>query len=70
MTSYRGIKINEYRGIDLVSLISKMFNKMLLLRIRLHLDPLLRENQNGFRPWRGTTKHVLTLGRILEQFDI
>ena len=58
---------NNYRGIALMSLVSKLFNKMLLLRIRPHLDPLLRENQNGFRPRRGTTQHVLALRRIFEQ---
>ena len=58
---------NNYRGIALMSLCAKLRNKMLLLRIRPHLDPLLRENQNGFRPRRGTTQHVLALRRVFEQ---
>ena len=58
---------NNYRGITLMSLCAKLRNKMLLLRIRPHLDPLLRANQNGFRPCRGTTQHVLALRRVFEQ---
>ena len=50
-----------------MSLCAKLRNKMLLLRIRPHLDPLLRANQNGFRPRRGTTQHVLALRRVFEQ---
>ena len=55
---------NNYRGIALMSLCAKLRNKMLLLRIRTPLDPLLRENQNGFRARCGTTQHVLALRRL------
>jgi hypothetical protein len=58
---------NNYRGIALMSLCAKLRNKMLLQRIRPYLDPLLRPNQNGFRPRRGTTQHVLALHRVFEQ---
>ena len=58
---------NNYRGIALMSLCAKLRNKMLLQRIRPYLDPLLRPNQNGFRPRRGTTQHVLALRRVFEQ---
>ena len=58
---------NNYRGIALMSLCAKLRNKMLLQRIRPYLDPLLRPNQNGFRPRRGTTQHVLALCRVFEQ---
>ena len=39
---------------------------MLLNRIQPILDPLLRPNQNGFRPGRSTTSHILALRRIIE----
>ena len=58
---------NNYRGIALMSLCAKLRNKMLLQRIRPRLDPLFRPNQNGFRPRRGTTQHVLALRRVFEQ---
>ena len=39
----------NYRGIGLVPTTAKIYNRMLLNRIRPNLDPLLRTNQNGFR---------------------
>ena len=45
---------------------AKVYNKMILNRIRPKLDPLLRPNQNGFRTGRTTTSQILALRRILE----
>ena len=59
-------KGGNYRGISLCSLISKTYNRMILNRIRPVIDPLLRINQNGFRPGRTTTSQILALRRILE----
>ena len=56
----------NYRGIALSQVIAKMVNKMLLNRIQPTLDPHLRPNQNGFRPKRSTTAHILGLRRIIE----
>ena len=39
---------------------------MLLLRIQPKLDPHLRPNQNGFRPKRSTTAHILALRHLIE----
>ena len=57
----------NYRGISLSSMVSKLYNKMLLLRIRPVLDPLLRKNQNGFRPGRSTVTQILALRRLVEE---
>ena len=43
-----------------------MFNKILFDRIRPHLDPLLRDNQNGIRAGRLTLSQILTLRRLSE----
>ena len=43
---------NHYRGISLLSITAKVYNKILLNRIRDHVDPILRNNQAGFRPGR------------------
>ena len=51
---------NNYRGIALMSIPAKLYNRVLLSRIRRALDSHLRNNQNGFRPHRSTTQHVLT----------
>ena len=56
----------NYRGIGLSAVVTKMVNKMLLNRIQPQLDPHLRHNQNGFRPHRSTTSHILALRRIIE----
>ena len=56
----------NYRGIALSAVVAKMVNKMLLLRIQPKLDSHLRPNQNGFRPKRSTTAHILALRRIIE----
>ena len=56
----------NYRGISMCSVITKLMNKMILNRIRTELDPLLRKSQNGFRPGRSTTAHILSLRRIIE----
>ena len=52
-------KTGNYRGIALTSLIMKTINRMILNRLRPVVDPLLRGNQNGFRPGRSTVAQVL-----------
>ena len=56
----------NYRGITLMSIMAKLVNKMILNRIQEKLDPHLRPNQNGFRPKRSTTSHILALRRLIE----
>ena len=57
--------MTNYRGITLMSIASKVYNKIIFDRIRPHLDPLLRKNQAGFRPGRSKI-HILR--RIIEGF--
>ena len=45
---------------------AKTYNRMLLNRIRPILDPLLRNNQNGFRQERTRVGKILAIRRILE----
>ena len=59
-------KTDNYRGISLTSIVSKTLNRMLLNRIKPSLEEILRNNQNGFRPGRSTTSHILALRRIIE----
>ena len=56
----------NYRVIALSPIAAKITNKMLLNCIQPILDPLLRRNQNGFRPGRLTTSHILALRKIIE----
>ena len=57
---------SNYRGITISPAGAKVYNRMILNRIRPHLDPKLRINQNGFRPVRSLAAQILTLRRILE----
>ena len=57
---------NNYRGISLTCIIAKIYNKMILNRIRSVIDVKLRINQNGFRSKRSTVAQILTLRRIIE----
>ena len=56
----------NYRGISLTPLIAKLLNRMILNRVRPKIDPMLRQNQNGFRPGRSTVAQILGLRRIIE----
>ena len=60
-------KPDNYRGISLTCIIAKMFNRMILNRMRSAIDPHLRENQNGFREGRTTLAQILALRRIIEE---
>ena len=62
--------MGNYRGIALSAIAAKITNKLILNRIQPVLDPLLRPNQNGFRPGRSTTSHILALRRIIEGVKI
>ena len=55
---------DNYRGIALTSLVVKTLNRMVLNRLQPKIEPLLRDNQNGFRSGRSATSHILTLRRV------
>ena len=57
----------NYRGIALSSVVAKLINKMILNRLQPKMDNFLRNNQNGFRPGRSTTTHILALRRLIEE---
>ena len=56
----------NYHGISLTVVAAKIYNKLLLERIRSHLDPLLRIKQNSFRPGRSTVAQIVALRRLIE----
>lgn len=61
---------NNYRGITLSAIASKVYNSLLLNRITLHLDPILRRNQNGFRKKRSTLPQILAIRRIIDELKV
>ena len=62
-------KYDNYRGISLMSIVGKVYNRILLNRLQRFIDPLLDHTQNGFRRGRATTGHILALRRIIEEYD-
>jgi hypothetical protein len=59
-------EMSNYRGISLMSTMAKLYNRVLLNRIRPAIDKILRPNQAGFRPGRSTVNQIHSLRRILE----
>ena len=57
----------NHPGILLLPIAARIYNKLLLNRIRPHVDPILRKNQNGFRSGRSTLSQLLFVRRILEE---
>ena len=57
-------RCTSYRGISLSQIASKIYNRLMLNRIHPVIDNLLGSNQNGFRPGRSTSSHLLALRRI------
>ena len=60
-------KTDNYRDISLMCIVAKLFNRMILLRIRKALEPKLRCNQNGFRPGRTTVAEIPAQRRVMEE---
>ena len=56
----------NYCGISLTVVAAKIYNKLLLERIRSHLEPLLRINQNDFHTGKSTAAQIVTLRRLIE----
>ncbi|KAK7107318.1 hypothetical protein V1264_015265 [Littorina saxatilis] len=57
----------NYRGITLLSIPGKVFNRIILNRMKEAVDPHLRDQQAGFRKERSCTDQIATLRIILEQ---
>ena len=55
----------NWRGIALMPHITKLYDKLLLFRLRV-IDPFMSPLQNGFREGRNTTHHILALTQLLD----
>ena len=58
---------NNWRGITLLSLTSKIMSRIIHKRLSNALDETLRTEQAGFRKGRACSDHIFTLRQILEQ---
>ena len=61
-------KGDNYRGISLVSVGSKLLSNMIVFRLRDAIHKVLRKEQCGFRKGRGCVDQVFTLRLIIEKF--
>ena len=57
----------NWRGITLLSVVSKVFTRVILARIQQAVDNQLRKEQAGFRKGRPCTEQIFTLMNIIEQ---
>jgi hypothetical protein len=58
--------MTNYRGISLMSIAAKVYNRVLLNRIRTPIDSILRKNQAGFRTGRSCIQQIHILRRIID----
>ena len=56
----------NYRGITLTTIASKIYNLLILNRLRPEIEAVLRKNQNGFRQRKSTVGQILTIRRLIE----
>jgi len=57
----------NHRGIMLLSVPGKVFNRIILERLKTALDPKMRDEQAGFRKGRSCTDQIASLRIIVEQ---
>ena len=57
----------NWRGITLLSVVSKVMGRIVIDRMRTGVESKLRKEQAGFRPGRGTTGPIFILRNIIEQ---
>lgn len=58
--------MNNYRGIKLISIAAKVYNKLLLNRVVPTIDKIMRNNQAGFQKERSCIKQKQILMRIMK----
>ena len=58
---------NNWRGINLLCASSKIFMRVILNRMMLHMEQKLRKEQAGFRPQRSCIDQINTIRIIIEQ---
>ena len=57
----------NWRGINLTSVLSKVFGRVLIDKIRNEVNGKLRDKQTEFRSGTGTVDHMFILRNIIEQ---
>ena len=58
---------NNWRGITLLSVVSKVFSRCILKRFQIKVDETLRKEQAGFRPGRSCSDQIFMLRTVIEE---
>ena len=58
----------NYRGISLLSIVGKIFGRVLINRIRAETEEVLMDEQCGFRRGRGCMDQVFVVGQVCEKY--
>ena len=57
----------NYRGISLLSIVGKIFMKIIQTRLQKHHEQFSREEQAGFRPGRGCADQIFSIRQLMEE---
>jgi len=57
----------NWKGITLLSILGKVFGSLVLTRIKVAVDNVLRQEQTGFRPGRSCNDQIYVLRQIIEK---
>ena len=57
----------NYRGISLLSIVGKVFMKIIQSRLQNHREQTSREEQAGFRPGRGCCDQIFAIRQLMEK---
>ena len=59
---------SNFRGISLLSVVGKVYGRVLINRIRDKTETVIAEVQSGFRRGRGCTDQIFIVRQICEQY--
>lgn len=57
----------NYRGITMISIVAKMYERILDNRLKIQIETQLEDTQSGFRKGRGVQDHIFTIKQIMEK---
>lgn len=60
---------NNYRGITLLSIASKVYERILETKLSQELEPQLEQSQSGFRKGRSIQDHIFTIKQMMERIS-
>ena len=61
-------KCSNFRGISLLSVVGKVYGRVLINRIRDKTENVIAEEQGGFRRGRGCTDQIFIVRQICEKY--